>query len=309
MTPPRWRGERGRTEVWYATLTDASTGTGVWVHCETVAPTGDAAPYGHGWIAVFEQGEAAPVVERFGPAPVEPRADATWFDAGGAVVRDGELQGSAGSLSWDLRFGDDSPALYTFPKAVWDRQLLPGCQIVPWPTARFDGTVSLPGGRTLPIERDRAEGAVARIYGHGNAQRWGWLHAPVEGGGVLEIVTATARRRALRRVRPLAMVQLRLPGEPDWPANPALASVRFRTNLRPDGFRVSGRVGRRRLDVEVDVPAGRSVSLLYTDPDGATARCTNSELASATIRLSESGATRTWDLDGTAHAEVGTRPA
>ena len=37
----RWRGQPGRLEVWYATMTDRETGTGVWVHGETVAPTKD----------------------------------------------------------------------------------------------------------------------------------------------------------------------------------------------------------------------------------------------------------------------------
>lgn len=36
---PRWRGAAGRLEVWYATLSDPLTRTGLWVHCETVAPT------------------------------------------------------------------------------------------------------------------------------------------------------------------------------------------------------------------------------------------------------------------------------
>ena len=62
----RWRGEQGRVEVWYATLTDRHTGAGVWIHHETVAPKGERAPYAHGWAAVFQPG-LAPVVERFGP--------------------------------------------------------------------------------------------------------------------------------------------------------------------------------------------------------------------------------------------------
>lgn len=43
---PRWRGAAGRLEVWYATLSDPLTRTGLWVHCETVAPT-TGGPYAH----------------------------------------------------------------------------------------------------------------------------------------------------------------------------------------------------------------------------------------------------------------------
>lgn len=67
MRAPRWRGDAGRLEVWYTTLTQPATGTGVWLHTELVAPT--AAPaYVHGWAAVFPL-DAEPVWERFGPRP------------------------------------------------------------------------------------------------------------------------------------------------------------------------------------------------------------------------------------------------
>lgn len=302
--PPVWKGQKGRTEVWYATFTDTASGRGGWVHAETVAPTGDGAPYAHGWVATFPA-DGPPVVERFGPDPVEPQG-AAWFRAGDVIVDEGRLRGHAGSISWDLTFEDSGPPLFTFPRTVWERHLLPGAQIVPWPSAHVSGTLTVAGEEHAVDGR----GAVARIYGHGSAERWGWLHAPLdEEGGVLEIVTATARRRALRRVRPLAMVQLREPGLPDWPANPAVASPRFRTELRDDGFTVVGAAGGARLHVEVLLPPDRSVSLRYTDPDGSTATCTNSERASVSITLERGGGGRAWRLDGIAHAEVGHRPA
>lgn len=300
---PVWRGEQGRTEVWYATWTDPATGLGAWVHAETVAPTGEGAPYAHGWVALFPA-DAAPTLERFGPAPVEPSTSDTWFRLADVTIGPGVLRGRTESITWDLAFTDDSPALFTFPRTVWNRHLLPGAQIVPWPAMRVTGSITV-ADATRPVD---ATGGLARIFGHGSAQRWGWLHAPLDGGGVVEIVTAVARRPGLRALRPLAMVQVRVPGEPDWPANPALAAIRFRTDLRPNGFTVAGAVRGRRLQVEVTLPVDGCVALQYTDPDGATATCTNSERASATITLSGKGPVRAWHLDGTAHAEVGTRP-
>ena len=71
-------------------------------------------------------------------------------------------------------------------------------------------------------------------------------------------------------------------------------------------------MGERRLAVTVTLPE-RSVAVGYTDPDGATATCTNSEVADAHVLLEHrSGGAwvteREWALDGTAHAEIGTRP-
>lgn len=326
---PQWAGQPGRLEVWYATFTDAASGLGGWVHLETVAPTDGAPAYAHGWAAAFPA-DGPPVVERFGPTAVTPGA--AWCQvtptaeapsgtgpagAGGATTGWAEvgpadapgqvlLRGATESLAWELAITDLGRPLYTFSRPVWERRLLPAAQIVPLPDGRAEGTLTI-AGATRSID---GHGALARIYGHGNAERWGWLHAPLGDGAVLEIVTATARRRTLRRVPPLALVQLRLPGEDDWPRNPVLAAPRLRTTLRPDGFRVVGKAGGRRIDVDVSLPAEASVALRYTDPDGATCTCTNSERASARIVVHGPGPLgHQWHLDGTAHAEIGARPA
>lgn len=306
LGPPRWRGQRRRVEVWYATATDVD-GTGYWLHHETVAPT-SGEPYAHGWVAMFPIG-GEPTVERFGPRPAkEPEAGA-WFESGEVALRPGRMIGAAGGLAWDLEFHDESAPLFTFPRIVWEREVLPAAQIVPWPRAEVRGKFRTPAG-----EREvEATGALARIYGHGNAERWCWLHADLGDGAVLDLVAATPRGRGLRRLPPMPMVQLRVPGERDWPAHPLLAAACFRARQAAHGFTVTGLVGRRRLRVEVVLAPDRCVALGYTDPDGATATCTNSERADATVLLEHWRGSRRWveehrwTLDSTAHAEIGTR--
>jgi hypothetical protein len=284
-------------EVWYATFTEPATGTGGWVHCEVAAPAGGGPAHGHGWVALFPPGRP-PMVERFGPGPPTRRPD-RWFDAAGAVMGPGVLSGPG----WDVRFDGGGPPLWTFPAWAWDREVLPGAQVVPEPTTRFHGWAEVAGER---VELRGAPGAVAHIYGHGNAERWGWLHADLGDGDVLEVVTAVSRRPGLRRLPPLALVQLRLDGR-DWPAEPLAAAPLFRTRLGLPEWSVRGAVGRRRLEVDVRVPPEASVVLDYADPDGAPARCTNSERADAVVRLRDGGEVREWRLEGSAHAEVGTR--
>ncbi len=299
----RWRGQPGRLEVWYTTLTDPVTGTGVWIHHELVAPSDGGDPWGHGWVAVFEPG-APPVLERFGPEP--------WSapDAGftcGAVRYDGALVGRGGAVSWELDSGGPDRTLHTFPRWAWRRELLPAAQVVPRPAARYSGVVRV-GNRELVL-RD-APGADARIYGHGNAQRWGWLHADLGDGEVCEVVAAVSMRPGLNRLPPLPLVRFRLggggTGTRDWPVDPLLAAVGLRARLRPDGFEVRGRVGRRRVAITVDLPADETVEVDYRDPDGARLLCRNSERATARIELLRGSAVeRSWCLGGVAHAEVG----
>lgn len=306
---PRWHGQPERLEVWYATFTDAATGDGYWLHHELVAgPDGRA--HGLGWLAAFPA-DGQPVVERFGPQPVSSGdlSDERWFEAAGARVGPAEMVGHTEGARWNLTFeGDDEP-LFTFPEYVWHGSVLPSSQVVPWPTATFSGTVSI-GGRTVQLQG--ARGAVSRIYGRGNAHRWGWLHADLGDGDVLEIVAAQGRAPALRRVPPKAFCQLRVDGR-DWPADALVAAAGSRARLGLPRWYATVTTPRERLRVAVRIPPSASVTLDYRDPDGASARCTNSCRADVEIRLERRGlggwsTRRRWSLRGTGHAEVGERP-
>ena len=299
---PRWRGQRGRLEVHYLTATDEATGTGLWLHHEVVAPTsGDA--YAHGWLAMFPP-DAPPSYDRFGPSPAQPDGGDGWFRSGSVVMTAERAAGAAGDIEWDLHWQPDSAPLWTFPRWAWRRQALPAAQVVPTPATTISGRVG-----TRPF---RGTAAVAHIYGHGNAQRWVWLHADLGGGDVLELVAATARRAGLRLLPPLPLLQLRVNGR-DWPADPLAAAPLLRCRIGTDGFRVAGVVGTRRLTVDVGLLADRCVTVGYVDPDGATATCTNTERADVTVATSELTLRgwrrhRRWQLAGTGHAEVGSRP-
>jgi hypothetical protein len=302
---PRWKGQPHRLEVWYATFTDLSTGDGFWLHHEVVAPP-EGEAYGHGWLALFPSGDT-PLARRFGPAPLD-AAEPAWFSAAGVHVDVATLRGSVPEAGWDLSYGDSSPPLYTFPAWSWEGEVLPAAQVVPFPTARFTGSVSV--GKRVH-ELDGAVGALARIYGHGHAERWAWLHADLGHGDVLEVVAGAPRAHGGEAVAPVPLVQLRLDGQ-DWPDDSVSAAPGGHADIALPTWRVEVEAGARRLVAEVTVPATASVALAYTDPDGARATCTNSERADADIALEvwDDGwrEERRWSLRGTAHAEVGRRP-
>jgi hypothetical protein len=273
-------------------------------------------PRAHGWVALFPTGEA-PRVSRFGPVPPQKDPEpGQLFGANGVRVQPGLFEGHSAGASWTLRWRDESPPLYTFPRWAWERDVLPGVQIVPAPSASFEGDVDVLGHK-LRIVHGR--GAVARIFGHGNAQRWGWLHADLGDGDVLEVVAAVPRRAGLVSVPPVTMVQLRCEGR-DWPRSSLLAAPVFRARLGLPAWSVHGTFGHQRLKVEVALPEDASLRLAYADPDGSTATCTNSERADARVVLQRRGSdgrrgrrgpwrdVRRWSLLGTAHAEIGTRP-
>ncbi len=305
----RWRGQAGRLEVVYATVSDPVTGTGVWVHHELLAPL-EGQPEVHGFAAVFRASHP-PVVERFGPQPACSNRDGSWASTADAVLEAPTVHGRSGRLAWDLRWDDAAPSapLFTFPVWAWEREVLPGAQIVPVASASFSGAVVVDGEkRELSAE---ARGGVAHIYGHGNAARWAWLHAELGGGDVLEVVAAVSRQPGLERLPPLSFLQLRTGGR-DWPRDPVAAAPLFRARLGLPTWGLKGTVGRWRLRAEVELPEEQSVSVAYRDPDGTSATCTNSELADAEIvlehRRSRWETAASWRLRGTAHSEIGARP-
>ncbi len=306
LGPSRWRGQPGRLEVWYTTITDPATGEGFWLHHELVAPLSGEA-YVHGWGAAFPpDGPAASW--RFGPEAMPRSAGGpVWFSSAGAQVADGTMRGSAGEMSWDLSYVDGGPPLFTFPRWAWTREALPAAQVVQSPAARFTGVICV-GEREVRLAG--APGGVARIYGHGNAKRWAWLHADLGGGDVLEVVAAVSKRPGLNRMPPLPLMRLRVDGV-DRPRQPIAAGMAGSAHVALPRWTATARWGRTRVRAEVAVPPAVSVALQYTDPDGETCICTNSERASAWISLERFArgwqVERQWVLDGTAHAEVGLR--
>jgi hypothetical protein len=302
---PRWRGQHGRLEVWYATLTDSATGSGFWIHGEVVSPT-SGRPYARGWLATFPA-DGPPAISHFGQT--DPRQTGEALFAADDVVIDGDgTRGSAGETQWDLSWRGAGSPLWTFPRWAWNRELLPGAQVLATPSATISGTITS-GGVGVPVQ---GTGGLAHIYGHGNAHKWGWLHADLGGGAVLELVTAVSRRGALRRLPPLAFLRLRVPGHKDWPRDPILAVPFLRTRLELPRWTVAGVVGRRRVRIEVTLPEERCLRVPYTDPDGSSATCVNTERADASVVIEHLSGGRQpefeWRLRGTAHAEVGLRP-
>ena len=239
----------------------------------------------------------------FGHSSLIQAAGTAWFDAAGVRVALEGLTGRARSLAWDLSWKDAGTPLWTFPRAVWERELLPGAQVVIAPTAEFTGSLTAKFQADAAVRIDGWRGGVAHIYGHGNAKRWGWIHADLGGGDVLEAVSAVSHKPGLRRLAPLAFVRFRIDGK-DWPTSP-LPSLRMRTTLGLQHWQLEGRSGGRDVLIRVDQPPDRCVSLGYTDPDGGRAVCTNTEQADIHVDIDD----RRWSVLGTGHAEVGLRGA
>ena len=217
------------------------------------------------------------------------------------------MSGKAGSLSWDITFDEAQSALYTFPRWTWEREVLPGAQIVNLPGSKCRGTLNV-GDQAITVD---GEGSVAHIFSHGSANRWSWLHADLGGGDLLEIVAAEPHLPGKLSVAPRPFVRLRCDGV-ESPRVPIVSALTGSASATLPAWHTTALLDfGTRLKVEASLEPEHSVQLQYPHPDGSSfAYCTNSERASARVVVERLGVggwstEREWNLDGTAHAEVG----
>ena len=141
-----------------------------------------------------------------------------WFATDAVTFGPEGCAGQTPRITWKLDQKLRSAPLWPFPRWLWEMELLPGAQAVLDPHAQWSGSLSIDGESVAFA----GPAALSRIYGHGSALRWAWLHADLGDGDVLEIVSAVSLRAGLNRLKPAAFVRLRHAGHdwPRWPCSP-----------------------------------------------------------------------------------------
>jgi hypothetical protein len=316
----RWDGRPGHYEVWYVTLTDPASATGVWIRHTLRAPLDGAPGECALWLMAMTPGG-----ERFARKATLPARDALQAQddpfhlrLGGADLSDrgaaGAVDDGAWELSWEPRL-----APYAFVHPLVERTKLAQIELVlPHADLAISGTVRL-GGRTLTL--DRARGGQAHLWGTRHAARWAWTHCndlrAADGeprpDTFVDAVSVHIERLG-RELGPTTPVVGRFRGE-DFLATDPVALVRARSRYGLSTWRFEARAGRRKLAAEVDAPRQTLTGLTYRDPDGRPAYCYNSEVASMRLSVWDRTARGRfgWTLrdtliaDGRAHFEYGQR--
>jgi len=173
-------------------------------------------------------------------------------EVGPGRIGDGEARGELDGVQWELRlrplaapFEAVHPVLRPFAKT----QL-----VVSAPALAVDGVVVLDGERH---EFDGAPGHQAHVFGTRHADRFGWAHATLAGGGWFEGLCA--------RSSPLPELAL-------WATERRLRPLPLsRAQLEPGRLRVG--------PYTVEAAAEDFVGVTYHDPDGTPLYCYHAERA------------------------------
>jgi hypothetical protein len=315
----RWDGGPGHYEVYYVTLTDPATGTGVWVRYTMRAPLDRPAECALWFVAMAPDGERIARRAVFPASELQAYSEPFRLCLAGADLSDRGAAGAIGAdaaweLSWEPRLRP-----YALAHPLVARARVAQTELVlPHADLAITGTVRI-GDRVLEI--DGARGGQAHLWGTRHAARWAWTHCSdfhATGGEprrdtFVDAVSVYVECLG-REVGPSTPVVGRFRGE-DFVATDPVALVRARSRHGLSTWRFEARAGKRKVVGEVDAPRATLAGVTYHDPDGRPAYCYNSEVASMRVSVWDRTARGRygWTLrhsltaDGRAHFESGGR--
>lgn len=313
----RWDGGPGHYEVHYLSLTDRTTGTGVWLRSTMRAPLDGPAECSLWCMAMDRDGLR---LARKGTWPIDRLVAET--DPFRLAVADSELtdhgyRGAFEDVAWDLSWTPTLPAVEHVHPLLRRARIAKTVLVLPHPDLAVSGTIRLPD-RELVL--DGARGGQAHLWGTKHALRWAWVHtndlATADGAPAPEAyvdAVSVVVPRFGREVGPSTPVVARVLGE-DLMATAPLTVLRAPSAFGLDTWAFEAVAGRRKLVCTVEAPRASLVGVTYDDPDGEQVRCYNSEVATMRVEVHDRAARRagwvhreTLVADGTAHFESAQR--
>ena len=301
----RWDRRPGHYEVYYITLTDRASGTGIWVRYTLEAPlAGDASCAL--WFAAMDP--AGGVIARKQTLPItelSSERDPFRLQIGAAELTETSATGSFEDVSWDLRWRTGE-TYHPVPALL--RPFASTVLVLPHGEVPITGRCEF-HGRTL--ELSGARGAQAHLWGAKHAQSWSWARCGelYEESGVRAVDTfldgVSARiKRFGREVGPALL----LVGQIDGVDFRSTALRTRHSTFGPDGWRFETSALRSKLICEVKPDRRLLAGVTYHDPDGEPAYCYNSEASSMRLEIHEGNRPpRILTGEGCAHFEYGQR--
>ncbi|MHB8659016.1 MAG: hypothetical protein ACYC91_13860 [Solirubrobacteraceae bacterium] len=290
----RWSGAPGHYEVYYVTLTDPSTGVGVWIRYTMMAPragTGDPATASLWFLVMDPAPGGAPIVARKVDFPVaELRASSNPFELriAGATLRDSGMAGQVGDAAWDLRWRSESRGYEHVHPVLQRARVAQTILNLPHPDLRIAGKISF-AGRELKLAG--APGAQAHLWGTKHAASWAWVHCndftSAAGdsvpGAFIDGVSVIVSRFG-RTVGPSTPVVGRLE-DVDFKSTSLVRVLANPSVFALTGWHFQATDGRRKIVGQVDAERRLAAGVTYHDPDGELAYCYNSETASMRLQI------------------------
>jgi hypothetical protein len=311
---PRFPGVElgaGHYESFYIKAARSVGGRAIWIRHTVHKPPGED-PTGSVWVTLFDADAPGPRATKgtFGADELS-APNGAYIRVDGALLEHGRATGAIETqelnASWDLRFEDAGEAFHHLPyRRLYDASLPRTKLLSPYPSARFDGRLTLGGDE---IELDRWPGMIGHNWGAEHAERWVWIQGAFVDGDEPAYLDLAAGRIKLGPVQTpwvangmlrVGDTEHRLGGLDKLFSTKILeepTSCRFQISGK--GVRVRGRVGSEPHNF---------VAWVYADPKGPQHNTLNCSIADLELEVERDGAPpRRLQLAGAAAYEIGMR--
>jgi hypothetical protein len=303
--------EAGHYESLYIKATDPAGGRGIWIR-HTVHKRPGADPTAAVWFVLFDAGAAGPRATKasFGadqlsePPGAYIRIDGATLEPNRAT---GRIETDELTASWELGFEDPGEPFHHLPyERLYDASLPRTKFLTPYPTARFDGTVTVGGER---IEVAAWPGMIGHNWGAEHAERWVWIQGADLGGEQGSYVDLAAGRIKLGPLTTpwVANGMLRIGGvEHRLGGFDRVFSTKLDEQPTSCRFQISGKD--LKLTGRVSSEPRNFVAWVYADPKGPEHNTLNCSISDLALEITERGREpRRLELAGAAAYEVGMR--
>jgi hypothetical protein len=314
----QWGGGPGHYEVYYLSLTDARSATGLWIRYTMRSPLAGSRECSLWFMAMDRDGAR---FARRATYPIEEltaERDPFHLTLAGADLSDRGMAGRFDDVAWELSWEPSLPAAEHVDPLLRRAGIAKTILVLCHPDLAVSGAVRF-AGRELVL--DGARGAQAHLWGSKHASCWTWAHAndlrsaagEPRPGAYLDGVSVYVPRLG-RQLGPSTPLVGRFDDD-DFRSTSPLRVTRNASRFGLTTWHFEARDGKRKVVGEVDAPRTSLVGVTYHDPDGDLAYCYNSEVASMRLNLWDRTSRgrfgwalrETFVADGTAHFEYAQR--
>ncbi len=314
----QWDGSPGHYEVYYLSATDRRSGLGLWIRYTMRAPLNGAPECALWFMAMDRDGLRFARKTTRSIEELTAQHEPFHLTLAGADLSDRGMAGDIDGVAWELSWDPSLPAAEHVHPLLQRAGIAKTVLVLAHPDLAISGTVRF-GGHEFTL--DGARGGQAHLWGSKHAARWAWAHAndlrSLDGerrpGAYIDGVSVFVPRFG-RELGPSTPVVGRFGGR-DFRSTDPVRVVVNDSRFGLTTWRFEAREGNRRVVGEVDAPRESLVGVTYHDPDGDTAYCYNSEVASMRLFVWDRTARGRfgWTLrdtlvaDGTTHYEYAQR--
>jgi hypothetical protein len=302
----------GHYESLYIKATHPSGGRGVWIR-HTVHKRPGAEATAAVWFVLFDAEASGPRATKasFGADQLS-APDGAYIRVNGATLApnraQGEIETPELSAAWELEFEDPGHAFHHLPyERLYDAALPRTKFLTPYPTARFDGAVTVDGER---IDVLGWPGMIGHNWGAEHAERWVWIQGADLGGERGSFLDLAAGRIKIGPFTTpwVANGMLRIDGvEHRLGGFDRILSTKLEEQPTSCRFRIAGKDVK--LTGRVSSEPRNFVAWVYADPKGPEHNTLNCSISDLALEISErAGEPRRVELPGAAAYEIGMRP-